>query len=194
MELNHEHHCTDPSSFPTDKFLQVGTGKGARVLLVGESLAPNGWRNSGRAFYSSTGDLIASGKNLNALLQEFGLTVETCGFTDLIKCYVGDDKRLKLRCGQRCWPIFKRQLESQDFRLIITLGAVTLEVLNRALKTTCPMGQVSTAHIDNKHYLLFPIYHTSRPYLLNDNKTFLSRLRAHSGVQGILKGGGYGGD
>jgi hypothetical protein len=46
----HEHNCEDPENFLAGKFLQHGSGLGADVLVAGESLAPGGWRKSGRAF------------------------------------------------------------------------------------------------------------------------------------------------
>ena len=84
-----EHYCEFPNEFPEHKFHQKGIGKGKYVLLVGESPAPNGWRKSGKACYSPEGKLLPTGKRLNELLTEFGLSVEICGFTELSKCFVG---------------------------------------------------------------------------------------------------------
>jgi hypothetical protein len=96
MLENHEHHCDDPEGFPLNGFLQRPcTEKGAKVLIVGEALAPNGWRKSGQACYDVNGKRLKTGENLNTLLRNFDLNVESCGFTDLAKCYVGNDARLK---------------------------------------------------------------------------------------------------
>ena len=157
----HEHYCQEPAKFPIDKFLQGGKGRGAKVLVVGEAPARNGWRKSGRAFYTPAGRLMPSGRYLNELLAEFDLSIEMCGFTDLVKCYVGKDRRLLRECGRRCWPIFLRQVAGNDFSLIITLGAETLQILNLAAGTSLPVGELSVIRIGDKDRHLLPLFHTS---------------------------------
>lgn len=159
--LDHEHNCDEPDGFPTSRFLQVGSGLGTSVLVVGESLAPNGWRKSGRAFYTLDGKLLPSGRNLNELLGEFGLSIEMCGFTDLVKCYVGSSERLLRECGRKCWPIFERQVVEMQFTLIILLGAKTLSILNDAVQTSFTIGELATFSIGGQDRYLLPLYHTS---------------------------------
>ena len=186
--MDHEHFCEDPSSFPPDKFLQAGRAVGTKVLIVGEAPAPNGWRKSGRAFYSPDGKLLSSGRNLNNLLQPFGLTIETCGFTDLVKCYVGKDRRLLFECGRKCWPIFLRQLHGHEFKLVVTLGVTTLEILNTAAGVNFPIGELSTFRIADNEYALLPLYHTSpiNPHNHTKNRGILQRW--HDDLQGLLTG------
>jgi uracil-DNA glycosylase family 4 len=157
----HEHYCDDPANFPTDKFLQLGTGMGASVLIVGEAPARDGWRESGRAFYKVNGEMIPSGKNLNALLRDFDLSIEACGFTELVKCYVGKDRSLLRACGHKCWPIFKRQLQSHEFKLLILLGKETLTIFNREAETKLSVGKLETAKVLGSVHSVFPIYHPS---------------------------------
>jgi uracil-DNA glycosylase family 4 len=157
----HEHYCQEPANFPIDKFLQRGEGRGAKVLVVGEAPARNGWRKSGRAFYTPTGKLMPSGRYLNELLAELDLSIEMCGFTDLVKCYVGTDRWLLKECGRGCWPIFIRQVGDNDFSLIITLGAETLKILNRAAGTNFAVGELSVIPIGGKDRHLLPLFHTS---------------------------------
>jgi uracil-DNA glycosylase family 4 len=182
LTTGHEHYCDDPEGFPTGKFLQPGTGVGARILMVGESLAPDGWRKSNRAFYKVNGEITQSGKNLNKLLSDFGLSVdgsgdtERCGFTDLVKCYVGDSKRLKHECGHRCWPIFERQLRSYDFKLLMILGVDTLMMFNREAGTKLRSHELTTVEVFGSEYRVLPIYHPSRPYLNNKNLATLNKL------------------
>ncbi|MDQ3236302.1 MAG: uracil-DNA glycosylase family protein [Actinomycetota bacterium] len=161
LTTGHEHYCDDPENFPIDKFLQLGTGAGARVLVVGESPARDGWRESGRAFYNVEGKPIRSHKNLNELLTNIGLTVEECGFTELVKCYVGKDRRLLRECGHRCWPVFKRQLEKRNFRFLLLLGAKTLEIFNREADTELRVGELTTVEVSDSRYSVLPIYHPS---------------------------------
>ena len=67
------HYCDTISDFPSDKFLQLGSGAGTKILILGESPAPNSWRLSGRAFYTVEGKLLPTGRNMNELLTNYGL-------------------------------------------------------------------------------------------------------------------------
>lgn len=188
MTTDHEHHCDDPESFPVCKFLQLGTGAGARVLIVGESLAPEGWRKSGKAFYKKDTDpeekILPTGRNLNALLSDFGLSVDgsrakdKCGFTDLVKCYVGEEKRLLAECGRRCWPIFEQQLGKHDFKLLILLGVDTLKIFNKQARTELRPHELAAIEVFGSEYRVLSIYHPSRPYLNSKNFATFDKLRA----------------
>lgn len=155
------HYCQNPKIFPLGKFHQRGSGKGKYVLIVGESPAPNGWRLSGKACYDVSGKLLATGKRLNNLLSTLNLSVETCGFTELAKCYVGKDRKILEKCCLGCWPIFVKQLESVDYKLIIILGVKTLEVFNKLCNTELKTGTISNVVINKKKYSILGIYHPS---------------------------------
>lgn len=156
-----EHYCDAISDFPNDKFLQLGSGAGAKILIVGEAPAPNGWRLSGRAFYTVEGKLLPTGRNMNELLVKYGLSVESCAFTELIKCYPGDERKLLKVCGIKCWPIFLRQLEFIKPKLIILLGVKTTEVFNTVSNTTLSMGVVTNLKLAARESKVLPIYHPS---------------------------------
>jgi uracil-DNA glycosylase family 4 len=168
--IEFEHYCSNTASFPISKFFQNGKGPGAKILIVGESPAPNGWRKSGRAFYTTEGKLLPSGRNLNKLLRKHYLSVEQCAFTEIVKCYIGKNRSLLYSCGEKCWPIFERQLASQDFKLLITLGVTTLAIINKRLTTNIQIGIVTPVQINDKHYFLLPIYHPSPMNAANQNK------------------------
>ncbi len=157
----HEHYCENIDVFPSSKFLQLGSGKGKKVLIVGEAPAPNGWRKSGKAFYTIDSKLLPTGKNLNKLLESHSLTVETCSFTELVKCYVGKDRKLLKSCGEKCWPIFLKQLKSYDFEVLILLGVKTLELFNNFLNSSIPLGVIFEVNIENRNYKILPLYHPS---------------------------------
>ncbi len=157
----HEHYCKNIKSYPPDKFLQLGKEKGSKVLIVGESPAPNGWRKSGKAFYTTEGKLLPTGKNLNKLLEEYGLNVESCGFTELVKCFVGKDRHLLNSCGEKCWEIFIKQLKSCKFSFLIILGVKTLELFNKYSGLDLQIGKVVDANIEGKNYTILPLYHPS---------------------------------
>ena len=90
--MDQEHNCD--SDLKVSDFFQLGSGRGSRVLILGESLAENGWRKSGKAFYTPDGRLLPTGKRLNMLLEKLGLSLEQCCFTELAKCFNLDQSDL----------------------------------------------------------------------------------------------------
>lgn len=156
-----EHYCESPNEFPIDKFHQRGVGKGKYVMLVGESPAPNGWRKSGKACYTPEGKLLPTGKRLNELLAEFGLSVEICGFTELSKCFVGKNRKQLETCSQKCWPIFLKQLASSKYKLIVILGVETLRIFNLISGLNLHIGKLEKAYVGNKDYIILAIFHPS---------------------------------
>jgi uracil-DNA glycosylase family 4 len=185
--MNAEHYCDDVDKYPADKFLQFGSGLGAKVLVVGEAPAPNGWRLSGRAFYTTEGKLLPTGRNMNELLASYGLSVENCAFTELVKCYPGDDRKLLKVCGTKCWPIFLRQVDLIKPSLIIILGVKTTEIFNLLAKADMPMGVISTARVGDLGCRVLAIYHPSpvSPTSRQRNRDIFSRLSAE-GCEGAL--------
>ena len=155
-----EHHCED-KNYQIDKFLQKGLGLGEKILIVGESLSKNGWRKSNRAFYTNDNKILPTGRVLNKLLLKFDLSAENCGFTNIAKCYIGQDKKLLNVCGGKCWKIFLRQVAANDFKLIMPLGKKTLEVFNNQLQSDFKTGELSKVVLGEKEYNLFPIFHPS---------------------------------
>lgn len=155
------HTCLDTSSFDPEKFLQRGSGVGEKVLIIGESPAENGWRKSGKACYSPEGKLLPTGVRLNELLVPLGLSVETCGFTELAKCFVGKDRHHLDACAKNCWPIFEKQLTLVNPQLLILLGVKTLGIWNSLTGTEVVVGEISKVPIGGKNYYLLPIFHPS---------------------------------
>lgn len=178
MSYDGQHVCDDISKFSLDKLFQKGTNRGKKVLIVGESPALNGWIKSGKAFYTIDGKLVPSGRNLNKLLLQFGLSVDMCGFTEIVKCFLGKNRKTIVECGKKCWPIFLKQLKSEDFELIVTLGKETIKVFNEVLDKNFEIGELSKIKIDGKGYLLLPIYHPSpiSPLSHKRNTEILIRL------------------
>ena len=174
-----EHYCEFPNEFPEHKFHQKGIGKGKYVLLVGESPAPNGWRKSGKACYSPEGKLLPTGKSLNELLTEFGLSVEICGFTELSKCFVGKYRKQLQICSQKCWPILLRQLASSKYKLLVILGVETLRIFNFISGLNLQIGKLEKALVGNKEYSVLAIFHPSpiNPNGRVKNKEIFQRLQ-----------------
>lgn len=168
----HEHYCEDIDNFPVGKFLQRGVGKGKKLLVVGESPAPNGWRKSGKACYTPEGRLLPTGRRLNELLEPYELSVEICGFTELAKCHVGKDRKLLLSCSEKCWPIFINQVESVNSELILLLGIKTLEIYNKISENALAVGEIAEVKLGKSSFLMLPIYHPSpiNPHGRNKNQ------------------------
>lgn len=142
-------------------FLQIGVGTGRKVLVVGESLAPHGWRESGKAFYTRDGRLLPSGRNLDRLLEWLDLRLESVSFTDLVKCYVGERRELLEECARGCWPLFIRQLRSYRFKLIVLLGVSTSGICARLANCKLQMGRLSSLRIGRAVYPVLALYHPS---------------------------------
>lgn len=156
-----EHYCKDTGNFPNNKFFKEGSGKGKRVLIVGEAPAPNGWRKSGKAFYTTDGKLLPTGRNLNKLLKPYGLTVDECSFTELVKCFVGNNRKLLKECGTKCWPIFLKQIQNRKFNLLLLLGKETLNIFNNNGGFKLNIGEISFIILNGKSCTVLPIFHPS---------------------------------
>lgn len=185
--MTNDHVCSDIDSFPVNRFLQIGKGKGKDLLILGEAPAPNGWRISGRAFYTVEGKLLPTGKNLNKLLEPLGLDVELCSFTELIKCFVGNDRKLLTECGIKCWPIFLKQLKHQNLKLIMILGVKTLEIFNKLIDSDLTIGQLTEVGIQGISYKILPIYHPSPIAPFNHKKNLEIFTQFHQELKRILQ-------
>jgi uracil-DNA glycosylase family 4 len=152
-----EHLCTgsaDPS-----RFLQRGSGRGAGVLVVGESPAPNGWRRSGRAFYTPRGRLLPTGRRLNELLSAVDVTVDGCGFTELVKCFTG--RRPRAACARGCWPALEAQVRLLRPRLVLLLGRGAYRLLSGVIDDCPPFGVVTTVSIGGHRSAFLAVFHPS---------------------------------
>lgn len=186
MPIEHEHHCQDIENYDLDSFFQNGEGVGSKILILGESLAENGWRKSNKACYTPDGRLLPTGKRLNELLSPFDLSVETCAFTEIAKCFIGKDRHLLFQCGKNCWPILIKQIESKNIEFIIPLGLSTLEIFNSLNGSSLKIGELSTTTINSQEYLVLPIYHPSpiNPYGRQKNLDIFSKNEG--GIRKIL--------
>lgn len=155
------HFCDKVEIFPVEKFLQFGQGKGQKLLIIGESPALNGWIKSGKAFYTVDNKLLPSGRNLNKLLSPFSLTVEQCGFTELVKCCVGKNRKSLVKCAPKWKKILLKQIELCCPRLIIILGVETLRIFNLMFNTSLVTGELGKFGLGKAIVNILPIYHPS---------------------------------
>ena len=178
-----QHCCDDIDNFPLDKFFQKGKNRGERLLIVGESPAENGWRKTGKACYSPEGRLLATGARLNELLEEFGLSVENCGFTELSKCFLGKNRKKLDECCRKCWPILLKQLLGTEYRLIITLGVVTAKIFGELAGKDLEIGKSAIIELADKTRTVLPIYHPSpiNPWGRERNRKIFAKYRVEIG-------------
>lgn len=171
------HVCDSIESFPIDKFHQLGKGNGQKLLIIGESPAPNGWILSGMACYRPDGKILPTGKRLNELLAQFNLSVEVCGFTELVKCFVSKRTELK-ECAEKCLPILFKQLQRTQYKLLIVLGVQTTKILSGIINQELTVGEIQNIKLNNKTYSILPIYHPSpiNPTGHSKNKRIFKRL------------------
>lgn len=65
--------------------IQKGT---TPFIIIGESPAKDGWIESKRAFYNTKGNLQASGRVLEKLLNTIGYSIKDIYFTECCKCII----------------------------------------------------------------------------------------------------------
>ncbi len=169
METLEQHYCNNPAAFPLGEMFKRGKGRGARVLIVGQSPASNGWRETGVAFHTRDEGTLPTGENLDELLRLLDLSLEECAYTDLVKCYRGKNSRGKDRgvrksCVRGCWPIFEQQLDTGDFGLLILLGQVVLDAFIDETQWPLFRGRLSSVVLSGAQYEVLPIYHTLHRY------------------------------
>ncbi|OGM92486.1 hypothetical protein A2333_01790 [Candidatus Wolfebacteria bacterium RIFOXYB2_FULL_49_7] len=174
---NKGHICSSIETISCDLFHQMGVDKGARVLLVGESPAANGWHDN-KACRTNGGKMLATGRRIDELLKPLGLTADTCGFTELSKCCVSDRKDLPA-CSKKCWPLFLELLKGKQYRLIVLLGVHTTKLAAELMEQDMEMGKMKQITIGGRPYAVLPIYHPSpiNPRGRERNRDIMARER-----------------
>lgn len=159
-------------SCPDGPYIQIGQGNGRKILIVAESPAKNGWRISGRAFYTPEGKMLATGKRLNDYLKKLDLGVEKISFTEMAKCYLVDRKLLE-KSSHNCFEFLEAQISALNPALIITLGVIPNKVFSKEYGITLPMGVLHTVGV----FKYLPLYHPSpaSPYGHKNNLEILER-------------------
>ncbi len=139
--------------------IQIGT---TPFIVIGESPAKDGWIKSKKAFYNTKGNLQASGRILEKLLNNIGYSIDDIYFTECCKCIIEDRKKLE-KCSQNCMPILLAQLKDIPCKIIITMGLhPTQALLNQKIKKFGDIvGKEINFEISDKKYILLPIYHPS---------------------------------
>lgn len=157
-----DHYCG--KTMRLDEYLQVGKGLGKKVLVIGESPAPNGWRITGHAFVTSEGKIVPTGKELQKVLFEIDnrLDIHNISFTEIVKCFVGNNRSKLHTCAEKTWDHFLSQIEFIKPSLIILLGKKTTEIFNDLSDERLVVGELKDVKIsETSHFSILSLYHTS---------------------------------
>ena len=161
----------------TENSIQIGTTK---FIIIGESPAKDGWIESKRAFYNTAGKLQGSGRVLEKLLNNIGLSISDIYFTECCKCIIEDRKNLE-KSSNNCKPILIEQLNLLPCEIILTMGLhPTQAILNTKIKKFADfVGKEFDILLGSKKYKLIPIYHPSplNPKGFKDNIPIFAKIK-----------------
>jgi uracil-DNA glycosylase family 4 len=160
--LQLEEHCCE-EALEVTKYLQIGTGKGRQILVVAESPAGEGWRKSGRAFYTTEGKVLPTGKNLLEILKmiDSGLDLASISFTEIAKCYIANNRHKLESCAQKTWGLFLEQVKYVDPKLILLLGKKTMDIFNNLADCKAEIGNITEVNLASHEYPVLAVYHPS---------------------------------
>lgn len=149
-------------------------------IIIGESPAKDGWIESKRAFYNVAGKMHGTGRVLEKLLKEIGLTLDDIYFTECCKCIIEDRKNLE-KSSKNCMPILIEQLNLLPCEIILTMGLhPTQAILQTKIKKFADfVGKEFDICLGNKTYKLIPIYHPSplNPKGYKENLPIFNRIK-----------------
>lgn len=151
-------------------------GSNTKILMIGEAPAKNGWRITGKAWINEQNKVIPSGKILEKLLINTGVSLFDISFIELIKCFPTDRKNLK-NYASNCLYIFDKQIELLKPELIITLGEIPTKALLKELNFK-KLSDVTGKEFKYRNSTIIPIFHPSpiSPKSYNDNKPIFDNV------------------
>ena len=160
-----------------DNSIQYGK---TNFIIIGESPAKDGWIESKRAFYNTAGKLQGSGRVLEKLLNNIGLSISDIYFTECCKCIIEDRKKLE-KCSANCMPILIQQLNKLSCNIILTMGLHPTQAIlkTKINKFADYVGREFDIVLGDKKYTLIPIYHPSplNPKGYKDNLPIFEKLK-----------------
>jgi DNA polymerase len=158
---------------------------GARLMFVGE--AP-GRQGGDRTRVPFSGD--QSGRNFSRFIASIGLSREDAFITNAALCNPraesGANRRPTRRELANCSDFLRRQIEVVGPRVVVTLGAVSLEALRAVeyhqLSLKENVGQI----LEWRGRLLVPLYHPS-PQVLASHRREAAQLEDYKSVARALR-------
>ena len=146
----------------SDQSAVLGPANGsidAEILFLAE--AP-GRFGSGRTGIPFSGD--KSGDNFEALIAHIGLTRRDIFITNAVLCNPlqdGNNRKPTAKEINNCSSYLKSTLELVQPRVVVTLGGVGLDAINRILGTRYTLAEVIGKPQKTRNFTLLPLYHTS---------------------------------
>ncbi len=154
-------HCTTcPNMVHQTAVLGPANGSiDAKILFVAEAPGRFGGARTGIPF---SGD--KSGDNFEALIAHIGLTRKDIFVTNAVLCNPlanGNNRRPTAREIGNCSPYLQTVLELMRPRIVVTLGGVGLEAINRILGTRYRLAGVIGKPQNTERFTLLALYHPS---------------------------------
>jgi len=132
---------------------------GSDILFIAE--AP-GRFGAGRTGIPFSGD--KSGDNFEALIAHIGLTRQDIFITNAVLCNPlanGNNRRPTTKEINNCSSYLKSTLELVNPKVVVTLGGVGLDAINRLLGSRYELAEVIGKPQKTKNFTLLPLYHPS---------------------------------
>lgn len=129
------------------------------ILFIAE--AP-GRFGAGRTGIPFSGD--KSGDNFEALIAHIGLTRQDIFVTNAVLCNPlqdGNNRRPTTKEIGNCSHYLESVLELMRPKVVVTLGGVGLDAINRILDTRYKLAEVIGKPQKTKRFTLLPLYHPS---------------------------------
>ncbi|HEY0005826.1 MAG TPA: uracil-DNA glycosylase [Pyrinomonadaceae bacterium] len=156
----------------------------ARVMFIGE--AP-GRQGGDRTRIPFSGD--QSGQNFTRYLASIGLTRDEIFITNSVLCNPrkasGANRKPTTKELLNCSGFLRRQLELVDPRIVVTLGAVSLEALRRIEYHDLTLKEAAGNVYGWNGRLLVPVYHPS-PQVLASHRREEAQLRDYQALARAL--------
>ena len=160
--------------------MQIGK---TNFVIIGESPAKDGWIESKKAFYNTSGKLQGTGRVLEKLLNGIGLTIDEIYFTECCKCIIENRNNLE-KCSNNCLPLLIEQLNIIPCNIILTMGLhPTQAILQTKIKKFADfVGKEFDISLGSKNYTLIPIYHPSplNPKGYKENIPIFDKIKKNS--------------
>jgi uracil-DNA glycosylase family 4 len=165
---------------------------GARVMFIGE--AP-GRQGGDRTRVPFSGD--QSGRNFQRFIASIGLTRADIFITNAVLCNPrrasGANRPPTRKEIINCSDFLRRQIETIDPRVVVTLGAVSLDALRRIEYHDLSLKEAAGHVYEWSGRLLVPVYHPS-PQVLASHRREDAQLRDYKGIAHALARAGLTGE
>jgi uracil-DNA glycosylase len=153
---------------------------GARVMFIGE--AP-GRQGGDRTRVPFSGD--QSGRNFERFIASVGLTRADIFITNAVLCNPrspsGANRQPTRKEISNCSAFLRRQIETIDPAVIVTLGAVSLDALRRIEYHDLSLKEAAGKIYEWSGRLLVPVYHPS-PQVLASHRREAAQLRDYRAI------------